>query len=255
MIPLSTRLAVSRFLDPTVLLLVALGVALFFAFRGARAAGRRDRAARAAAWMAWGALWVLSTPLAANALIAWTETSGPDLGDALAGKDPGRAAMVVLAGGLRAASRQVPPRERLDGASTARVLGAARLWHAHPLGVVILSGAPRAISLSMMDLITTLGVPADRVVLESASNNTRENAVESARILRERGVETVVLVTSATHMRRAVKGFARAGVQVIPAPVDVLGPTVWELDQLLPSAHALSRTQVALHEILGYVRG
>jgi uncharacterized SAM-binding protein YcdF (DUF218 family) len=238
-----------------VLLLVALGVALFFAFRGAPARGRRAWASRVAAWLVWGALWVLSTPFAANRLVAWAETSGPDLDEALAGKDQGKAAMVVLAGGMRTYSRLVPPRERLDGATTERVMGAARLWHDHPFGLVILSGAPRAISLCMRDLITSLGVPADHVVLESTSLNTRQNALESARILRERGVETVVLVTSATHMRRAVKSFDRAGVQVIPAPVDVVGASVPEVDQFLPSAHALSWAQLALHELLGYLNG
>jgi len=149
----------------------------------------------------------------------------------------------------------VPPRERLDGATTQRVLTAARLWHRHGFGLVILSGSPPAETEGMEDLITTLGVPAERVVRETRAVNTRENAIYSAEILRERGVETTVMVTSASHLRRAVKDFETVGVHVIPAAADFVGLARVGIDSILPSAFALNRTQVALHELLGYVRG
>jgi uncharacterized SAM-binding protein YcdF (DUF218 family) len=252
---LAVTLAPSRFLDPMLLLLVVLGVALHLAFRGAPAAGRRPRLGRVAAWMAWGALWALSTPLVANRLSDWTETRGPDLDAALAGRDLDRTALVVLAGGLRTVDPEVPARERLDGATTQRVLTAARLWHRHRFGVVILSGSPAVETEGMSDLITTLGVPAERLVRETKSVNTRENARYSAVILHDRGVETTVMVTSATHLRRAVKDFEAVGVHVIPAAADVVGLARVKADSLLPAAGALGRTQIALHELLGYVRG
>jgi uncharacterized SAM-binding protein YcdF (DUF218 family) len=256
MSPLAVRLAPSRFLDPLLLLLVVLGVALYLAFRaGPLPAPRLRRPGRVAAWMAWGALWILSTPLAANRLSYWTETRGVDLDAALTGRDVDRAALVVLAGGLRTVDAEVPPRERLDGATTQRVLTAARLWHRHRFGLVILSGAPLAETEGMEALITTLGVPAERVVRETRSVNTRENALYSATILRERGVETTVLVTSGTHLRRAVKDFEAAGLQVIPAAADIVGLARVGIDSLLPASFALNRTQIALHELLGYVRG
>jgi uncharacterized SAM-binding protein YcdF (DUF218 family) len=107
----------------------------------------------------------------------------------------------------------------------------------------------------MLDLMTAMGVPPGTVVRETRALNTRENAMYSAEILRERGMETVVLVTSATHLRRAVKDFATAGVTVIPAAADIVGRGRMGVDGFLPSAHALAQTQVCLHEILGYVRG
>jgi len=197
----------------------------------------------------------LSTPLVGNRLSYWTETRGVDLDAALAGKDLDRAALVVLAGGLRTLDPEVPPRERLDGATTQRVLTAARLWHRHRFGLVILTGAPLPETESMEALITTLGVPAARVVRETRSVNTRENALYSAAILRERGVETTVMVTSGTHLRRAVKDFEAAGRHVLPAAADRTGLARVGMDSLLPAAFALGRKQVALHELLGYVRG
>jgi len=132
-------------------------------------------------------------------------------------------------------------------------MGAARLYKTQGFGLVILSGGPEEESEGMRDLITALGVPEERVVRESSSTDTRENAVESARILRARGIETVVLCTSALHMRRARREFARAGVEVIPASVDPIGAPRIGADAFLPSSMALGRAHQALHELLGYV--
>lgn len=165
-----------------------------------------------------------------------------------------RTALVVLAAGMRTNDPSVPLRERLDASSHARIFGAARLFHEHDFGLIILSGGPPLLSQSMTDLITSLGVPADRVVREQASTNTRENAAFSARIVRERGAERVVVATSATHLGRSMRDFRRAGLEVIPAPVDVIGLPPWRVDSLLPSSFALLKAQRALHEILGHLK-
>ena len=246
-----SHLALSRFLDPMVVLLVALAAALYLAFRRAPVRDGWARGARIAAWCVWAAMWVLSTPAASARIAYWTETRGPPLDQALAGRDVGKSAMVVLAAGIRTYDPEVPLRERLDAATTQRVLTGARLWKQHRFGLVVLSGSPAAETACMEDLITSLGVPAALVTREARSRNTRENARFTADILRARGVETVVVVTSATHLRRAVAEFARAGIDAIPAPAELIGKSPLGLDTLLPSSSSIGRTHVALHEILG----
>jgi uncharacterized SAM-binding protein YcdF (DUF218 family) len=256
--PLAVRLAASRFLDPLLLILVALGVVLWLAFRdGVAPAARTRRAqvARRVAWALWVGTWLLSMPIVSATLGSWVEMRGPDLDEALAGKDLERAAIVVLAGGIRTYEPTVPLSERMDGSTTARVLTGASVWKAHPTGIVLLSGGPRLENEGMVELMTRLGVPPERLAREHLSTNTRENAGFSAEILRRRGVETVVLVTSATHLRRALKDFERAGVTAIPVASELIGLGHHGVDSFLPSAFALGRTAVAVHEILGYVRG
>jgi uncharacterized SAM-binding protein YcdF (DUF218 family) len=247
------RLAPARFLDPALLIVVALGVGLWLSWRRPPLS-RRERIGQILAASAWAALSALSMPWVAGHLTGWVEMRGPDLGAALAGADPARSALVVLAGGMRTYEPSIPPRERLDAATQSRVLGAARLYHAHGFGLVVLSGAPVAESEAMDDLITTLGVPQARIALESASRSTRENAQYCARLLEARGVEKVVLATSASHLRRAVREFERAGVRVIPAAVDIIGTPPFGVDQLLPSATALGRSHQILHELLGQLK-
>jgi uncharacterized SAM-binding protein YcdF (DUF218 family) len=56
-------------------------------------------------------------------------------------------------------------------------------------------------------------------------------------------------VTHAAHMRRAAYSFQQAGFAVVPAATGytTAGPA-WEL---LPSAEALLRTRVFMHEVVG----
>jgi uncharacterized SAM-binding protein YcdF (DUF218 family) len=199
---------------------------------------------------------MVSTPLVANMLTLRLEIHGPNLDEALAGKDPSKVALVVLAAGMRTYDRTVPLAERLDPGATQRTLTAARLWREHPFGMVVLSGTPPIETASMLELVKLLGVPEDRVIREQESRNTRENAAFSARVLREHHAETVVLVTSAIHLRRAIRDFDRAGITVIPAAAEIVGwSTPFGIDMLLPSSLALSRSHLCLHEIFGYFRG
>lgn len=68
-------------------------------------------------------------------------------------------------------------------------------------------------------LFAQLGLPPGRVLFESESRTTRENAVDAAALARPRDGERWVLVTSASHMPRAVGVFRRAGWAVLPWPV------------------------------------
>jgi uncharacterized SAM-binding protein YcdF (DUF218 family) len=98
--------------------------------------------------------------------------------------------------------------------------------------------------------------------LESTSRNTYENGVNSHEILAKEGIKRILLVTSATHMPRAVRVFERQGLEVIPAPTDFLvtraewqylreaGPHT-QLINLLPSAGNLELTTRALKEYIG----
>jgi len=243
----------SSFLEVPLVMLVAFGAASWLAFRSPAQRPGVARVGRTFLWVTWLAFWAVSTPLAADSLAAWAETTGPDLGPALANKNPDRAALVVLSAGIRTADPSLAPRERLDSASTQRVITAARLWVEHPVGLFLVSGTPPRQTEGMVDLATALGVPQGRIVVEGRSRNTRENAAFSAEILRSRGVETVVLVTSASHLRRAVRDFAAAGIPVIPAAADYSGPFGAEVASFLPSAGALERSQRCLHELLGYL--
>ena len=68
-------------------------------------------------------------------------------------------------------------------------------------------------------LFAQLGLPPDRVTFEGASRTTRENAVDTAALVDPQPGERWVLVTSASHMPRAVGTFRHSGWAVLPWPV------------------------------------
>jgi len=71
-----------------------------------------------------------------------------------------------------------------------------------------------------------LGVPGRAMVLEEHSTTTRENFELVAPLLHQAGVKRVALVTSSSHMGRAVRTARRLvpDIEWVPVPVDDAGP-------------------------------
>jgi uncharacterized SAM-binding protein YcdF (DUF218 family) len=243
-----TRLVAALVLPPAGPLLL-LAVALLL-----RWAGRR-RLALGLASVSVLALLLLSTPLVADLLARGLEREVPPVA---VGDLPEAEAIVVLGGGIAPAlwPRAAP---ELSGAAD-RVLHAARLWRAGKAPLVVASGgtpeatgAPVPEAEAMKALLVEWGVAEDRVVVEAGSLDTRQNAVLTAALLRERGATRVLLVTSALHMPRALAAFRATGLAVTPAPTDylVVEGRGASLSDVLPSADALMLSSRALHERLG----
>lgn len=168
-------------------------------------------------------------------------------------------AIVTLGGAVGAPQ---PPRVYPDLNGTAdRVWHAARLYEADRAPLVIASGGVLPWkdqrfreAEAMKALLTSWGVPADSVLLESTSANTYENATNTAEVMQEHGLERVLLVTSAFHMRRALATFRSQGIEAIPAATDhhvVEGSTT--LLDLLPRAGSLDGSTRAIREYVGYI--
>jgi uncharacterized SAM-binding protein YcdF (DUF218 family) len=105
-----------------------------------------------------------------------------------------------------------------------RVLEAARVFALiSPAWIISVGGQPDAddpglpSAVTMRDELVRLGLPAGRIVLESRSRSTRENAVFAVSTLKSLVVDRVVLVTSDPHMRRSLGAFRALGIDAIPA--------------------------------------
>jgi uncharacterized SAM-binding protein YcdF (DUF218 family) len=69
-------------------------------------------------------------------------------------------------------------------------------------------------------LLVALGVPKARLILETKSRDTYENALMTREIVKPAAGEVWILVTSANHMPRAMGTFRKLGWTVVPYPVD-----------------------------------
>jgi uncharacterized SAM-binding protein YcdF (DUF218 family) len=88
--------------------------------------------------------------------------------------------------------------------------------------------------------------------VEDKSRNTWENARFSAAILRNEGITSVYVVTSAWHMRRALLAFQGTTLTVTPFPTPPGEPVMGYLNDFLPHAAAWQTGYYALHEWIGY---
>ncbi len=244
--PRAPTLKFSELLDP---LLIGLAIMLAGLILWQRSTPKGAfKRARILAWAGFAWLVLASCPLIANALVRAWQPLPTDLGPSLAGTTADQRALVVLSAGKRTEEDFVPAIEQLDGETQGRVIGAARVYRTYGFGEVVVTGTGQQFVAAMADFLVELGVPRDRILQEPRATNTRENATFTAPILAPRNPARIVLVTSALHMRRAIMHFHRAGMQVIPAPVDYVGGETW---RIRPSTSALARTKAVLHEVLG----
>ncbi len=99
-----------------------------------------------------------------------------------------------------------------------------------------------------------MGLPAGMIISERRSRTTWENAREVKKILGERKMGRVALVTSAWHMPRAMLSFRRAGVEAVPVPAGALSlGRVARASAFLPSFESLADSFLALREYIGIV--
>lgn len=200
--------------------------------------------------LGWLLLWSLPVPtsiLAASLEQQFPQQAPTDL--------PIVDAIVVLGGGVREDAFGV----NLNAAAD-RVWFAAKLFHGGRAPLVILSGGKSEElgtswpeSGAMSAFMEDLGVPESALLLESESRTTRENAVDTARLLNARGIHQILLVTSAQHMPRALATFRKLGIDAIAAPTDFEStpPSGSWLLRWMPDTTCLERSSRALKEYVG----
>ncbi|MEP2742602.1 YdcF family protein [Bauldia litoralis] len=109
-----------------------------------------------------------------------------------------------------------------------RVTAIAELSRRFPEARLLLSGGASDITQDetmtesdvARDVLVDICVDPRRIEMETVSRNTCENAEQSRRVAKPNSGELWLLVTSASHMPRAVGCFRAAGFPVLPYPVD-----------------------------------
>jgi uncharacterized SAM-binding protein YcdF (DUF218 family) len=96
----------------------------------------------------------------------------------------------------------------------------------------------------------SMGVPTQRVIYESKSHTTFENATLSAQLPGIKPEQPWLLLTSANHMPRAMATFKKAGWNVTPYPVDYQTGTQTPWTQY-SMAVGSRKWKMALHEVFG----
>jgi uncharacterized SAM-binding protein YcdF (DUF218 family) len=97
------------------------------------------------------------------------------------------------------------------------------------------------------------GIPEENILIEPNSRNTYENAFNTRALLEKHGISRIILVTTASHLPRAVRCFKKLGMQPIPYGVDYhsrANPS-YDMFTIIPKVGALEYASAAIHEYVG----
>jgi len=219
---------------------------------------RRSKDAIAPFVLAGLLLYAFSLNAVSGYLIRPLERSYPPLNLSSAEMTKKHVKWVVVLGSGHWTDKSLPPGAMLEEAALYRLTEGIRVANRFPGSVLILSGGkfrdeqPNA--QVMAAAAVGLGFDPGRIMLSEKVLDTHDEAQHVKSLA---GTDTFVLVTSASHMLRAVKLFENQGLSPIPAPAYYRGKG--EPEYFLPHPDNLKTCHMAVHEYLGlawsFVRG
>lgn len=216
----------------------------------------------------WIALALFVLIFSSNAWVSRFLVSSLEWQNIPSGDLPTAQAIVVLGGATKSVEK---PRTMVDlNEAGDRIIHAVQLYREEKAPLIIVSGgridwrgggAPE--SEDMAKLLVFMGVASEDIIQEPNSFNTYQNAVNVKKILSEREINRILLVTSAIHMPRSLAIFKHQKIEAIPAPTDFLVSEI-EIQELtstpkaailnlLPDSKNLDQFTMALREYIGMI--
>jgi uncharacterized SAM-binding protein YcdF (DUF218 family) len=195
-----------------------------------------------------GLLYLFSIPITGKLLLRPLEQTYPPQPVASC---PPADAIVVLSGGIL---RGVAAPGMQWGETSNRYFTGFDLAMAGKAKFLVFSIAPDddGVSDGALERAAAIrqGIPPERIILTTRVQTTGDEARAVSEIP---GIHSIILVTSASHMPRAVLLFQSHHLHVLPFPTDqrVLGRFHFNSQSLVPEAKSLERAESALREYYG----
>jgi uncharacterized SAM-binding protein YcdF (DUF218 family) len=239
---------------PYTWLVVLLGMLTVAVFR--HVSLRRQLWIRTLAVAALLAGYLMGTPFVARFFAASLEEQYAPMGNMPVRRFD---AIVVLGGGVYPKGT-LRPANTLTGYSIERTLCGADLFARGLAPSILFSGGDASIfeegpveAVEMKRLAMRLGVLEDAILLETQSRTTYEGAVAVKAML---GGKSVLLVTSASHIPRALGLFRKQGVDATPYPCGYIsrhrsGTANLSVLDFFPQVEALKINTQMISEMVG----
>lgn len=139
-----------------------------------------------------------------------------------------------------------------------RIVETLRLYKISPKKIILSGGKTFGNKNSEAEVykkfLVSMGVDSNDVLLEDESRTTAENSNKTKVLFEENYYKKGIVVTSASHMPRAVKSFERNGINVIEAPCGYnVGYNNYGINAFLPKASNIELLRRAVWEYMGYI--
>lgn len=235
-----------KIISPILLSPLPLLILLVIGYRMSK--GRHKRWGRALFALCIIVPVILSMPVVADRLLQTLE-----IYPALQASDThGAQAIVVLGAGVYNHQPEYQT-SSLTPSGLERIRYAAYLYQKTQLPILVTGGNPLGgdtdAEVMQRELTTFFKTPVEWV--ESKSANTAENAQMSWALLHKEGITKILLVTHASHMRRAKASFDRVGFTVIPAPTVFQRRSPDSILKFVPQLRTLGTLNTVIHEWVG----
>ncbi|MCE0496276.1 envelope biogenesis factor ElyC [Vibrio salinus] len=161
---------------------------------------------------------------------------------------------ILVLGNGHVVDDSLPPTSQISRTALMRLAEGIRINRMYPGSKLILSGYAGGTGISHARMLAkvalSLGVAKSDIVLMETARDTWEEARQTAAFV---GQDRLVVVTSASHMPRAMLEFKMAGLNPIPAPTNYLAQKnikqFWV--KYTPGSQYLEQTEIYWHETLG----
>lgn len=229
---------------PLLLLLMGLGLLLIWF-------SRYQKTGKTMVSASWLVLLLLSLQPVADGLLKPIEDTYPTW------RGEQRVNAIVVLGGGYTWNDAWAPSSNLINNSLPRLNEAVRLWRLNPGAKMIFTGAaastnPVSTAEAGARVAETLGVPRSEILTLDTARDTEE---EAAAVKQAIGDVPFLLVTSASHLPRAMIFFQQAGLHPLPAPANQLAIASplnpWE--RIIPSPVWLMHSDRVGYETLGRI--
>jgi uncharacterized SAM-binding protein YcdF (DUF218 family) len=161
---------------------------------------------------------------------------------------------VSVLGGGHISDQTIPLSSQLGKGSVVRLVEGVRIQRENPGSKLILSGFGGVDSVAnavvMARVAIALGVDSATIIIETRPKDTEEESVLVGAIV---GSEPFVLVTSASHLKRATALFRSRGCNPIPAPTDFESYPFRSPRELMPNSNALGKSERWVYETVGMI--
>lgn len=227
---------------PLMLLIIGAGLALLWF-------SRFQKTGKIFISIGWLALLLLSLQPVADRLLRPIESTYPTWNNSQ------KVDYIVVLGGGYTWNPQWAPSSNLINNSLPRLAEGIRLWRENPGAKMIFTGAaaktnPVSTAEAGARVAESLGVPRSAIIVLDRPKDTEQEAAEVKKAI---GGAPFLLVTSASHLPRAMIFFRHAGLNPLPAPANQLAVesalNPWE--RALPSPYWLMHSERAIYETLG----
>ncbi len=231
---------------PLPFLLLMMGVALCLLWFT-----RWQKSAKALMSVSWLILLLISLQPVADKMLKPIEDTYPTW------RGTEKVDYIVVLGGGYTWNPKWAPSSNLISNSLPRVAEGVSLWQANPGAKMIFTGAramtnPVSTAEAGARVAESLGVPRSQIMTLDEPKDTEEEAAAVAKAI---GQQPFLLVSSASHLPRAVIFFRNAGLQPIPAPANQLAIesplNPWE--RITPSPVWLMHSDRVAYETLGRI--